>query len=133
MITGGKIDYVEGKKNREDEFKGLNLNISVEDVKVNGEEVHVSYTYEANYADDIGAIKIKGIIISKEDKKAAKEIDDEWKKSKKMPPAFAEEILSAVNYTGSVNGIFVARVLNLSPTLVPQRIQMGGAEVQTKK
>lgn len=124
MITGGRIDQVEGKKNREDDFKGLNINISVDDVKVNAETVDVYYTFEANYAGEVGQVKIKGVLFSKEDKKLAKEIDDEWKKSKKMPDAFAEQILSAINYTGTANGIFVSRVLNLSPPMVPQRIQM---------
>ncbi len=133
MITGGRIDAVEGKKNKEDQFKGLNINISVDGVKVSGDEVEVSYTYDANYADDVGYVRVKGVILAKEDKKLAKEIEDEWKKSKKMPDVFAEGILSAINYTGSANGIFVSRVLNLSPPLVPQRIQLGGAMGATKK
>ena len=126
MITGGRIDEVEGKKNKEDEFKGLNINISVDGITVSGENVDISYTYEANYAEGVGYVKVKGAIFAKEDKKLAKEIDDEWKKSKKMPEGFAESILSAINYTGSANGIFLSRVLNLSPPIVPQRIQVGG-------
>ena len=133
MITGGRIDAVEGKKNKEDEFKGLNINISVDGVSVTGENVEVSYTYDANYAEGVGFVRVKGAIFAKEDKKLAKEIDDEWKKSKKMPDVFAEGILSAINYTGSANGIFISRVLNLSPPLVPQRIQLGGAMAGTKK
>ena len=132
MITGGRIDEVEGKKHKEDEFKGLNINISLDDVKINGEDVTVNYSFEASYANDVGYVKVKGSLFAKEDKKLAKEIDDEWKKSKRMPEAFAGQILSAINYTGSANGIFIARVLNLSPPLVPQRIQMGGqAATQT--
>lgn len=127
MITGGRIDEVEGKKNKEDEFLGLNINISIDGVKVNGEAVEIQYTYEATYANGVGNVKIKGAIFTKEDKKVSKEIEEEWKKNKKMPEGFAENILSAINYTGSANGIFVARVLNLSPPLVPQRIQLGGA------
>lgn len=127
MITGGKIDAVEGKRNKDDSFQGLNINIAVDNVVVNGEDVEVQYTYEAQYANDAGFVKVKGAIFSKEDKKMAKQIDDDWKKNKKMPPVFAENILSAVNYAGSANGIFIARVLNLSPPIVPQRIQVGGA------
>ncbi len=133
MITGGRIDEVEGKKKKEDTFKGLNINISVDGVAVNGEDVTVNYTFEAAYADDVGHVKIKGALFSKEDRKLAKEIEDEWKKSKRMPEMFAEQMLSAINYTGSANGIFVSRVLNLSPPMVPQRIQVGNEQVQVRK
>lgn len=136
MITGGRIDEVEGKKSKEDEFRGLNINISIDEVIVNNENVNVNYTYEATYAEGVGHIKVKGVLFAKEDKKLAKEIEEEWKKSKRMPETFAETILSAINYTGSANGIFISRVLNLSPPIVPQRIQVGGtagaAPVQKK-
>ncbi len=126
MITGGRIDAVEGKKTKEDTFQGLNINIAVDGIVVNGENVEVQYTYEAQYANESGYVKIKGALFAKEDKKLSKQIEEDWKKAKRMPPGFAENILSAINYAGSANGIFVARVLNLSPPIVPQRIQVSG-------
>ncbi len=127
MIVGGKIEHVEATKKSENKIDGLSINIALEDIKVKGEEIEVHYTYVANYDKDIGGITIKGVIYTKEDKKLAKEIGDNWKKDgqKKLPPEYASSLLSAINYTGSANGTLVARVLNLSPPLVPPKLQVG--------
>jgi hypothetical protein len=124
MIVGGKIDSVEAIKKSEDPLKGLNINIIMDDVKVKGENVEMAYTYTVTYDEGIGELKMKGVLYAKEEKKLAKEIEDEWKKSKKLPDAYAEGILNAINYNGSANGTMVARVLNLSPPLIPPRIQL---------
>ncbi len=124
MIVGGKIDSVEAIKKSEDALKGLNINIVMEDVKVKGENVEMTYTYTVTYDEGIGELKMKGVLYAKEEKKFAKEIEDEWKKSKKLPDSYAEGILNAINYNGSANGTMVARVLNLSPPLIPPRIQL---------
>lgn len=124
MIVGGKIDSVEAVKKSEEPLKGLNINIIMDDVKVKGENVEMSYTYTVSYDENVGELKMKGVLYAKEEKKLAKEIDDEWKKSKKLPDSYAEGILNAINYNGSANGTMVARVLNLSPPLIPPRIQL---------
>ena len=48
-----------------------------------------------------------------------------WEKEKKLPDAFAEVILNAINYACGTNGVFVARPVNLSPPIVPPKIQLG--------
>jgi len=124
MIVGGKIDEISAKKTSENAINGLNINITLENVKVKGEDIEMHYEYTASYAVDVGELKIKGVLYAKEEKKFAKEIEDEWKKSKKLPDNYAETVLNAINYSGSANGTLVARVLNLSPPLIPPRIQL---------
>ncbi len=124
MIVGGKIDFVEATKTSEDTLKGLNINISMEEVKVKGESIELAYTYTVAYDEGVGNLKMKGTIYAKEDKKLAKEIEDEWKKNKKLPDAYAEGILNAINYNGSANGTLAARIVNLSPPLIPPRLQL---------
>lgn len=127
MIVGGKIERIEAEKRKEGKIEGLSINITLDDIKVKDENVEIRYTYAAKYAKDIGEISIQGILYTKEDKKLAKEISENWKKNKskkKLPPEYASTLLSAINYTGSANGTLVARVLNLSPPLVPPRLQL---------
>lgn len=124
MIVGGRIDEVTGKKNNEEAIKGLNIDIMLEDVKVDGENIEIKYKYTARYEDDVGEIAIRGLLATKEEKGFAKEIASEWKAKKKVPEAFAETILNAINYSGSANGTLIARVVNLSPPLVPPRISL---------
>lgn len=124
MIVGERIVEVSGKKEAPANIKGLAINISVNDTRVNGEEVEVDYEYLASYEEKVGTIKIKGTILAREDKKVAKDIAEEWKKSKKLPDIYAEMMLSAINYSGSANGTLVARVMNLTAPLIPPKIQL---------
>jgi hypothetical protein len=133
MITDERILEVSGNKKLREPVKGLNINISLEDVKADGENVDIYYLYTASYNEDVGQIKIKGVLTAKEDKKKVKEILDTWKKNKRMPEDYASTVLSAVNYSGSANGTLIARVLRLTAPLIPPRIQLSKAEPKKKK
>lgn len=125
MITGERIIEISGKKESLENISGLSINISLDEVKVDGEKVELTYQYTANYEENVGLLKIKGRITAKEDKKLAKQIAERWKKERKLPDEYAELLLGAINYSGSANGTLIARVLNLTAPLIPPRIQLG--------
>lgn len=124
MITGGKITAVEAKREKDERIKGLSINIGLDEVKVKGEEIEIHYTYTATYADDVGVLKIVGILRAKEDKKKAKEIAERWEKDKRLPDKFAELVLNSINFTCGTNGTFIVRPLNLSPPMMPPKISV---------
>ena len=138
MIVGERILEVSGNKIPKTSIKGLNINISLEDVQMGDENVEITYVYTASYNDNVGEIKIKGILLAKEEAKLSKDIVDTWKKAKKVPDDYATIVLSAVNYSGSANGTLVARVLGLTAPLIPPKIQLsktgdGGSAASKKK
>jgi hypothetical protein len=128
MITAERIIEINGTRKTMGNITGLNINISIDDVSVKGEEVELTYEYSANYEDKVGLLKIKGVITSTEEKKLAKDIADRWKKEQKLPDEYAEMLLGAINYSGSANGTLLARVLGLTAPLIPPRIQLTRAE-----
>jgi len=125
MITGERILEISGKREPGVNIEGMNINIGLEELNVDGENVELKYEYTANYEKNAGFLKIKGTITAKEEKKLADEINEEWKKTKKVPERYAEFLLSAINYSGSANGTLIARVLNLTAPLIPPRISLG--------
>jgi hypothetical protein len=127
MIVGERILEVSGSRVPKTSIKGLSINISLEDVKMNEENVEITYVYTADYQESAGQIKIKGLILAKEEAKLAKDVVDTWKKSKKVPDDYATVVLSAVNYSGSANGTLLARVLGLTAPLIPPKIQLSKA------
>jgi hypothetical protein len=127
MIVGERILEVSGNKTPKASIKGLSINISLEDVKAQDDNVEITYVYTASYQQDAGQLKIKGVLLAREEAKLAKEIVDTWKKSKRIPDAYASVVLSAVNYSGSANGTLVARVLGLTAPLIPPKIQLSKA------
>lgn len=127
MIVGERILEVSGNKTPRASIKGLSINISLEDVKMGEENLEITYVYTADYQEAVGQIKIKGVILAKEEAKLAKDVVELWKKSKKVPDEYATVVLSAVNYSGSANGTLMARVLGLTAPLIPPKIQLSKA------
>ena len=67
MITGIRIDRVEAKRDKNEDVKGLDVNIGIDDVKVNGPEVEIAFNYTANYQEGVGTLKMGGALLSHED------------------------------------------------------------------
>jgi hypothetical protein len=134
MITGGKIVQVEAKRDKEGAISGLNINIGLDDVAVKGDEVTIQYTFIVEYADKVGHLKMSGVVYASEDKSKAKEIEEMWKKSKRLPNDFAEVVLNTINYTCGVNGTFVVQPVRLSPPMQLPRVRVEiGPEEKKKK
>ena len=125
MITGIKIVKVEARRDKDEDMTGLNVNIGLDAVAVVNGEIAISFNYTVTYTEGVGEINMKGTITSKEDAKLTKEITTRWEKEKKLPEGFAEIMLNAINYACGTNGVFVARPVNLSPPIVPPKIQLG--------
>ncbi len=128
MIVGERILEVSGNRVPKEAIKGLNINIQLDGVEKAKDNIEIAYTYIADYKEAVGQIKIKGLLIAKEEDKLAKEIVDKWKKEKKIPDDYATVVLSAVNYSGSANGTLLARVLGLTAPLIPPKIQLSKGE-----
>ena len=125
MITGIKIVKVEARRDKDEDMTGLNVNIGLDAVALVNSEVAISFNYSVIYTEGVGEINMKGTITSREDAKLTKDIMARWEKEKKLPDAFAEIILNAINYACGTNGVFVARPVNLSPPIVPLKIRLG--------
>lgn len=128
MIVGERIVEISGKRIHKGSVSGLNINIALEEVQKQGEFLELTYVYTANYEEGFGQLRIKGILLAKEEDKVANEIVDTWKKGKKIPDGYAETVLSAINYSGSANGTLLARVMGLTAPLIPPRIQISKKE-----
>jgi hypothetical protein len=128
MIVGERILEVSGNRVPKEAIKGLNINIQLDGVEKAKDSIEITYTYIADYKEAVGQIKIKGLLIAKEEDKLSKEIVDKWKKEKKIPDDYATVVLSAVNYSGSANGTLLARVLGLTAPLIPPKIQLSKGE-----
>lgn len=124
MITGGRMDFVEAKRDKNEVAKGLSINIMIDEIVLNAGELEVKYTYMASYQDGVGALKIKGSMYAREENEKTNAIMDGWAKTKNLPEDFVESVLNSINYACGVNGIQVVRILDLAPPIVAQRIEL---------
>jgi len=128
MITGGKITYVEAKRDKENPINGLSINVGLDDLIIEEGVVEIKYTYTVDYADDVGKLIVKGSVFAEEEPKKIEEIRKTWKEAKnndrKLPEDFAEMVLNSINYACGTNGTLVVRPLNLPAPMVPPRIKL---------
>ena len=128
MIVGNRVTKVSATRDKAEPRKGLNFKINIQDVKVTGKKVEITYDYEAEYTEGVGSIKIEGLMFAEEEKALCDEIKKEWADNKKLPQSYAEVILNAINYFGGVNGVLAARIVNLSPPIVPPKFTLAKKE-----
>ena len=131
MITGVKVSKVEAERFNEDMIANMKFNINFDNVKVNADDVHVEFTFLANYegaeaskAKDVGVLKITGTIMSKESKKDADEIANVWKTKKTLPLNFAEGIINLLNFECGARGTLLASSIGLLAPLPLSRAKL---------
>lgn len=128
MIVGNRITKVEASRDSQEPRKGLNFKINVKDAKITAKKVEISYEYVADYTEGIGKITMEGVLTAEEEKALLDKIKKEWNDNKRLPQDYAEVIINAINYFGSVNGVLASRIVNLSPPLVPPRFSLSKKE-----
>ncbi len=95
----------------------MNVNIDITSLEVTDGRLLVKYSYTINYLPDSATMVIKGELFAEEDKDKRKAIEDEWKKSKTLTTDFAEDVLTAVTYSGSAVGTLLAYCINVNAPL----------------
>ncbi|MFA6049331.1 MAG: hypothetical protein WC792_05310 [Candidatus Micrarchaeia archaeon] len=129
MITGGRILEVKGTKHKDAPVQQLGVNVNIEDLFVRDGTGTVKYTYTISYEPKLAEIEVVGELFF-DDKATAdiKKAEADWKKSRMVPPQIAEEVLSAVTYSGSAVGTLVAFALNISAPINVPRARLAPAE-----
>ncbi len=96
--------------------------INLRNISMNGQDASIEVAHAP-----VGVLRMSGALLSHEDAKTAKEISAGWTDDRKLPDAFSELVLNAINFTCGTNGVLVVRPVNLAPPMVPPRIQLGQA------
>lgn len=116
MITEHVVNYAEIKKNNDNKPEGGNINISIDAMTAKKDMLEIKYTFEIVYANEIGTIKLSGVIKAKE--KNAKKIYEGWRNSNKIPDELGKELFDAITFVGRVKATFITRALEakIEPT-----------------
>lgn len=128
-VLGGRVNSVEGKHNPGKQMKGFNIGMGIDEVRVNNDRLEIDYVYAAQYEGELGNLNIKGTLFVRDSEEQLKKIKEEWDNSKKLPAEYAKAFANLVPRVGTVNGILVARVLDLPPPLPPFRVE--GSRIRT--
>ena len=124
MIIGGKVNSVQAKKLKEEQAQGLSVNMDVKGVTEEGGKLVVEYEYTIKYEPGVAEMVVKGVIYAQEDEASRKAILKEWKENKQLIPAFAEDALTAVNYSATSTGTLLSYCVGLGAPLNIPRIRV---------
>ncbi|MFH1106987.1 MAG: hypothetical protein V1787_03760 [Candidatus Micrarchaeota archaeon] len=134
MIVGGKIVSVSAEKSSDDmDFKGFNLDVSVVDMELKGQLLQVSYSYVLEYMPKRAFIRMQGVLFFDGDGKKLSGIVEDWKKTKKLEPAFAEEMLNSVTHTGMVAGTLLSFAIGVPAPISGQKFAVSAEPQRPKK
>ena len=134
MITNIRINKVEAERASDDFVGNMKFNINFDDVKANGDNVDVHFTFLTQYeggnsstAKEVGNLKIVGVISSKEEKKEIEEIKSAWDKNKTLPTGFAENVINVLNFECGAKGTLLAYAMAF-----PAPLPLSRAKLQDK-
>lgn len=132
MITRIRINEVDAKRVPEKKVQGFDVRFNIDKTEVVNDEIRVNFAYEANYKGDSGHIKLRGEIISKEDKETTKKIEDDLKEGR-LPTDYMQKIVNAVNYYGTTHATVVASVIDIVPPIRMPTLHFKQAEKTESK
>jgi hypothetical protein len=113
-----RIDLISGNVRKVSSVHSRSMNTNINFVKVDGRvgSLDIDFEYSVTYKPDGSQLFISGkaAFSGPESKKCS----EEWSRTGRIGGAPGELILNAINYSASINAIFVARAFNLTPPVV---------------
>jgi hypothetical protein len=127
MIVGDRISRIDAQINPNVGFSGFKIDIKMGDARREGKDrLLVDYIYTLDY-EKMGKIVIAGTVIEADEKKIP-QLEEAWKRDKKLPNDYMEELINIINFVGSAHGTIIARVLNVRPPIIPPKLTIGSGE-----
>ncbi len=136
MITGLNVVSVSANRPSVETITNMKFNINFDDVKVENDNVEISYTFTTTYeggennSKNVGDLKIVGKVFMKEDKKRAEEISKTWKEQKTLPIDLAEDLINLLNFECGSRGTLLAWSVGLVAPLPLTRAKLQPAQSQ---
>ncbi len=137
-IVRGRITKINAEKVKDAPISGIELGVEFDDVKANGSNLEIWFTYHAVYKQDVGIISMSGFLMFEMDEPNVKRIVEKFQKEKEFDAPLAENIVNSINYKCGTEAILPAKVLDLTAPIVPPRIGLrilrgDGAEANAGK
>ncbi|MFA6530534.1 MAG: hypothetical protein WCT31_02300 [Candidatus Micrarchaeia archaeon] len=104
---------------------GINVKIDIPEILNKGTIIRVYFIYSANYSPSTSYLKIGGYVDLSGSDVAKESII--WVKNKKLSGELGNQVLNYINYSASINSIFIGRPFNLNPPIAPPTLKIPAA------
>ncbi len=116
------FDFSEARKAAALPPDSIDAAIDIVKAELNGGNLQLDFSYTATYVPQGSYIRILGRAGFSGPE--ARDAYAEWKTDKRIGGRPGEEIMNAINYSASLNAVFIARIFNLMPPVVPPTIKL---------
>lgn len=101
------------------------INLKEEEITLDKKQDILRFTFEflLNYEPDIGLIKISGHLLYLENPKKLKEMAQNWKKDKKIPPEIMQSLFNTILAKANIKALQLSQDINLPPHLAMPRLE----------
>ncbi|HLD79422.1 MAG TPA: hypothetical protein VJA18_02585 [Candidatus Nanoarchaeia archaeon] len=109
----------------------INNNVSIKNVEdldfsVDGKKgLKFTFDFSCNYEPDLGKIDVEGQVLFVDEASKVDEVQELWKKSKKIPMGVMEQIVNAALHKGNIQAIKVSEDINLPSPLPLPKVKPG--------
>ena len=124
-IIGFNFDKVSAQ--RKDKItNNVNINHTVNITNVKKDEINLEkkqnilkfdFEFKVDYQPDIGNISLEGSVLYLDDPKKLQEIEDSWKKNKKLPTNITTNIINTVLMRSNIKALILSQDVNLPPQI----------------
>ena len=132
MIIGGRVVKVTAQRLSNANFGGLAVNVNVTKMERSGDHMIISYVHHIDYKENVASMDIEGEILYKDSDSSLKELDEKWKKNGEIPKELAEDVINAVNHTGSAVGTLLSFAINIQAPVVTSKISISDSKPKGK-
>ncbi|MBI3588750.1 hypothetical protein HY095_06135 [Candidatus Micrarchaeota archaeon] len=127
-LIGGKITRLMAKKLEENNVEALNLAIDIREVTQDKKILQVNYSTRNAYEPKVAELEVEGeLFYEEETEKKAREMLEEFKKTKRLPSPMAEDVVTAITYAASAVGTLGAFAIGISAPINSPRARISAA------
>ncbi len=123
---GIKFNKTEAEQMKEDNFTSLNVNLSLLKVSKVKNDLRLDFKYMAEFEPGIAKLALYGYVMLSGEKKELDELTDKWVKKKMIVKEISEPLANLITYSSEINGVLVARALNMPAPVIPPKITLEG-------
>ena len=93
--------------------------VKKEEIKLEKKQNILKFEFEfkVDYQPNIGNISLEGSVLYLDDLKKLQELEDSWKKNKKLPPNITTNIINTVLVRSNVKALILSQDVNLPPQI----------------
>ena len=131
-IVGFNFTKVSAERNNAAKGKiSINNNVTIKDVQkrdlpFGGSQAGINFNFEytSNYEPELGTITLNGEVIYMADNKKAKEIIEDWKKSKRVEKELLNQIMNNVLMKCNIQALILSQEINLPPPIMLPKVKV---------